>query len=222
MLRLLGLVITVGIADSVNPSTVGPGLYLATAKDAAWRVMQFTAGVFAVNFGAGLAVTIGPGLLLLGLVPHPRGTPRDVIELVAGSALLGTAVALWLGRRRLARQQLPGRSGRGRSAVVAGASIAAVEMPTAAPYLAVIAAIAASTVRLPGVVLLLAVYNVAFVLPLLGIVVLLLVAGDRAKPRLEAAASWLQRRWPVVLAGLLTFAGGVIAVLGGTGLVRQY
>lgn len=63
-------------------------------------------------------------------------------------------------------------------------------------------------------------YNVAFVLPLLAIIVVLLVAGDRADPWLQKAGAWLQRRWPVVLATLLLLVGSVLAVLGGTGLVK--
>src|SRR5947209_3268539 len=122
MLRRIGVMLTVGLADSLNPSTVGPALYLATVRKPAWRVGQFTVGVFAVNSAAGVALTIGPGRLLLGLVPHPQGTLRHVIELVAGLALLGAAVALWTGRRSLARHKLPMHGGRG-SALLAGASI---------------------------------------------------------------------------------------------------
>jgi hypothetical protein len=68
---------------------------------------------------------------------------------------------------------------------------------------------------------LLTLYNVAFVLPLLAIIVVLLVAGDRADPWLQKAGASLQRRWPVVLATLLLLVGSVLAVLGGTGLVKQ-
>ena len=221
MLRRIGVVISVGLADSLNPSTVGPALYLATVGKRVWRVTQFTIGVFCVNFAVGLVLTIGPGRLLLGLVPHPRGTVRHVIELVAGVVLLAVAVALWRGRRSLARRELPMRSGGGGSALIAGASIAAVELPTAVPYFAVIAGIVASSASLPQEIGLLTLYNVAFVLPLLAIIVVLLVAGDRADPWLEKAGAWLQRRWPVVLATLLLLVGSVLAVLGGTGLVKQ-
>jgi cytochrome c biogenesis protein CcdA len=221
MLRRLGVVLSVGLADSLNPSTVGPALFLATAGRRVWRVTQFTIGVFSVSFAGGLVLTIGPGRLLLGLVPHPRGTVRHVIELVAGAVLLGGAVALWLGRRKLARRALPGASGGGRSALVAGASIAAVELPTAAPYFAVIAGIVASPASLPQELALLALYNLAFVTPLLAIIGVLLVAGDRAEPWLQKGGAWVQRRWPVVLAGLLLFVGGVLTVLGGSGLLKQ-
>jgi cytochrome c biogenesis protein CcdA len=220
MLRRVGLAISVGLADSINPSTVGPALYLATVPKPMWRVAQFTIGIFGVNFAAGLLLTIGPGRLLLGLVPHPQGTVRHVIELVAGVVLLVLAVALWLGRRSLARRQLPGGRGSG-SALVAGASIAAVELPTAAPYFAVIAAISASTASIPEEILLLTLYNAAFVLPLLAIIIVLLVAGDRAEGLLGKGGAWLQRRWPGVLAGLLLLVGSILMVLGGTGLIKQ-
>ena len=221
MLRRVGVAISVGLADSLNPSTVGPALYLATVPRRVWRVAQFTIGVFSVNFAVGLVLTIGPGRLLLGLVPHPQRTVRHVIELVAGVVLLVVAVALWRGRRSLARRELPGRSGGGGSALIAGASIAAVELPTAVPYFAVIAGIVASSASIPQEIGLLALYNVAFVLPLLAIIVVLLLAGQRADPWLQKGGAWLQRRWPVVLASLLLVVGSILAVLGGTGLIKQ-
>ena len=111
MLRRVALMISVGLADSINPSTVGPALYLTTAHRRGVRVMQFTSGVFIVELAAGIVLTIGPGRLLLGLVPHPRDTVRHVSELVTGLVLLAVAVALWVGRRNLARRELPIRAG---------------------------------------------------------------------------------------------------------------
>jgi len=220
MLRRIGVMISVGLADSLNPSTVGPALYMATARQRVLRVTQFTIGVFGVTFAGGLVLTIGPGRLLLGLVPHPQRTVRHVIELVAGVALLLVAVALWRGRRSLARRALPTHDRSG-SALIAGASIAAVELPTAAPYLAVIAGIVASSASVPEEIGLLALYNVAFVVPLLTIIGILLFAGERADPWLEQGGEWLQRRWPVVLASLLLLVGSALTVLGGAGLIKQ-
>ena len=220
MLRQLSVAITVGLADSINPSTFGPALYLTTASKRVRRVTEFTLGVLGVNLIAGLVLTVGPGRLLLDLAPHPRGTAKHVIELVAGVVLLAVAALVWLGRRRLARRELPMGSASSGSALIAGASIAAVELPTAAPYFAVIGSIVAAAVSVPEEVGLLMAYNLAFVAPLLAIIAVLLVAGPRADPLLRAGAAWLQRRWPVVLAVLLLFVGGLLTLLGGTGLVR--
>ena len=220
MLRQIGVAISVGLADSINPTTVGPALLMATAPKPASRVSQFTAGVFGVNLLAGLVLTIGPGRLLLDLAPHPRGTAKHVIELVAGVLLLLVASGLLLGRRSLARRELPAGRG-GKSALIAGASIAAVELPTAAAYFAVIGSIVASTANIPEQVLLLVLYNLAFVLPLLAIIAVLLFAGPRAEPLLQRGGAWVQRRWPLVLAILLLFVGSGLALIGGAGLVRQ-
>ncbi len=221
MLRLAAIAFSVGLADSLNPSTVGPALYLATARKPVLRVTLFAVGVFTVNFIAGVVLTIGPGRSLLGLVPHPQRTVRHVIELVAGILLVAVATTLWLGRRSLARRELPLRGGRGRSALIAGASIAAVELPTAVPYFAVIAGIVASSASLPQEIGLVAIYCVAFVLPLLAILVTLLIARERANRWLQSGGAWLQRRWPVVLASLLLLVGSGLAVLGGAGLVNR-
>jgi cytochrome c biogenesis protein CcdA len=215
------VVLSVGLADSLNPSTVGPALFLATGSKRVSRVGAFTAGVFTVNLAAGLGLTAGPGRLLLALVPHPQRTIRNTIELVAGVALVSLAIALWANRRTLARRPLPMQSGRGGSALAAGASIAAIELPTAGPYLAVIAAIAASSASLPEAIGLLALFNVAFVAPLLAILVILLIAGERADPLLRKCAGWLQRRWPLVLAALLLLVGGSLTAIGATGLVGE-
>jgi cytochrome c biogenesis protein CcdA len=222
MLRRIAVMISVGLADSLTPSTIGPAVYLATGRRRALRVTQFTIGFFVVNFVFGLALLIGPGRLLLELVPRPQGTVRHVIELVAGVVLmLVVAVALWMGRTRLAHRPLPGRSGTGGSALITGASIAAIELMTAAPYLAIIGGIVASTASLPQEILLLALYNITVVAPLLAIIAVLLFAAERADPWLVRAGEWVQHRWPVVLSSLLMFVGGVLAVLGGSGLLKQ-
>ena len=219
MLRLAVVAVSVGLADSLNPSTIGPALYLATGRRRVVRVTLFTIGVFTVNLAAGIVLALGPGRLLLGLVPHPQGTVRHAIELVAGVVLLVLSAALWLGRRNLAGRELP--MGHGGTALIAGGAIAAVELPTAAPYLAVIAAIVASSATAPQAIGLVAAYCVAFVAPLLAIIVILLVAGEHAEGWLQKGRTWLQRQWPVVCAVLLLLVGSGLTILGGAGLLNQ-
>ena len=221
MLRLAAVVISVGLADSLNPSTIGPTLYLATFPGRVRRVTEFTAGVFTVNLVIGLLLTVGPGRLLLDLIPHPQKGVKHGIELAAGIILLIAAVVLWLRRRSLARRELPMQGGSSGSAFIAGATIAVVELPTALAYFAVIAAIVASSAGFLLQIGLVALYNLVFVLPLSAILVVLLVAGDRANGPLRKTGEWLAHRWPVVLASLLLVVGGVLTVVGGTGLVRQ-
>lgn len=221
MIRLLGVVVTVGLADSLNVTTIGPGLFLATSRGAAGRVAQFTLGVFIANLVAGLILTVGPGRLLVALVPHPQGTVRHVLELIAGIALVTAAAVVWVRRRHLARQELPGRSAHGSSALMLGGTIAILELPTALPYFAVITGLAASSATLLQQILLLGIYNLAFVLPLVAIILIILAGGDRADGWLRKAGDWLQRRWPAALAVILLLIGGGLLIVGGIGLVRQ-
>jgi hypothetical protein len=76
-------------------------------------------------------------------------------------------------------------------------------------------------VSVPQAIGLLTLYCVAFVVPLLAIIVILLVAGKRADRLLRNAGAWLQCRWPVVLACPLFLVGSSLTVLGGTGLVKH-
>jgi cytochrome c biogenesis protein CcdA len=215
MLRLIGLVVSIGLADSLNPTTIAPALYIATGERPAVRVAEFTFGVFAVYFIGGAAIALGPGQLILSLVPSPGPDTRHVIEIVAGAVLVAVALVLWNTRGRLSTRRMPQVAGR--SSAVLGATITAVELPTAFPYFAVIAAIVGSGFGPWRQLFLLLLFNVCFILPLIGIVLTLVFAGDRAERLLGIGRNFLERNWPVVLSGLLLVAGLFVLMLGITG-----
>jgi cytochrome c biogenesis protein CcdA len=219
MIRLIGLVISIGLADSLNPSTIAVALYLAaTGERSRGRVFQFTLAVFVVYLLGGVVIALGPGELVLSLFPHPGHTARYVIETVAGTAMLVAAAVLWLHRVRLAQRDPPELDPTGKASWVLGASITAVELPTAFPYFAAIAAIVGAGVGPVRQITLLVVFNVCFVLPLMVIVGILTFGGDQTERVLSATRNFLQRRWPVVLAALLLVAGLIVIGLGVTGL----
>lgn len=221
MLSLIGLVLSIGLADSMNPSTIAPGLYLALGKRATGDLIQFTLGVVAVNFLGGLVIVLGPGEALLALVPKPDHTARYIGETVAGVVMLIGAVVLWRRRRGLAeRHHLPSPPSEGKSSLLLGATIAAVELPTAFPYFAAIAAIVDSGFGPISHLVALGIYNVAFVFPLILMIVILMVAPTRAEAILRGARAWLERRWPALLAVLALVAGLFVTALGVTGLAK--
>ena len=218
MLRLIGLAISIGLADSLNPSTIAPALYLASGENRRRNVAEFTVAVFAVFMLGGAIILLGPGQALLAIVPHPSRTVRQIAEVVAGGVILAAAVLLWRRRARLARRPLPEPRTERRSSALLGATISVVEFPTAFPYFAVIAAIVGSGYDLPRQVILLAIYNGCFVLPLLLIMATLAVAPDGSEHILTRARRFLQRYWPQLLAGLALVAGAFVTLLGATGL----
>jgi cytochrome c biogenesis protein CcdA len=218
MLRLIGIVISIGLADSINPTTIGPALYLATGERARGRVFEFTLAVFAVYFVGGAAIAVGAGQLIRPLLPHPRHHIADIVEMVVGAAMIVGAAVLWRQRHRLACRNLPDFDPHGRSSWVLGASITAIELPTAFPYFAAIAAIVGSGLGPARDLLLLVLFNVCFVLPLLCIVATMTFARDSSDRILSAGRLFLQRQWPAVLAGLIFLAGAFVVLLGATGI----
>jgi cytochrome c biogenesis protein CcdA len=223
MLRLIGLMISIGFADSVNPSTIAPAMYLATDSGNARRqVTQFTLAVFAVYLVGGLAVALGPGELLLHLVPHPRPGLKYLFEIIGGVVLLTLASVLWAFRRLLIKRELPEVHTDGRSSALLGATITAVELPTAFPYFAAIAAVVGADLDVMRVVFLILIFNVCFIGPLLGILATLTFAGPDAQRLLARGREWLEARWPAVLAALALLAGLIVTLLGVTGLAAAH
>jgi cytochrome c biogenesis protein CcdA len=222
MVRLVSIVISIGLADSLNPSTIAPALYLATGERARDRVAEFTAAVFAVYFVGGAAIALGARQLIQPLLPHPRHHIADVVELAVGVAMISAAALLWRHRDRLAQRDPPDFDPHGRSSWWLGASITAVELPTAFPYFAAIAAIVGADLGPVRALGLLFIFNVCFVLPLLGIVGTLTFGGDQADRMINAGRDFLQRHWPSVLAGLALVAGVFVALLGATGIAASH
>jgi cytochrome c biogenesis protein CcdA len=221
MLRLIGLAISIGLADSINPTTIAPALYLASGEDARHRATQFTAAVFLVYFLGGAIILLGPGELLLALVPKPSRHTRYILEVIAGAALLVAAAFVWVRRERLGKRRLPTIGPQKGSSALLGATITAVELPTAFPYFAVIAAIVGSGYDPARQLFLLLLFNICFVAPLLLIIAVLVVRGQQATEILARVRRWLESRWPPLLAGLLLIAGVFVVLLGASGLAGQ-
>jgi cytochrome c biogenesis protein CcdA len=217
MLRLIGIVISIGIADSINPSTVAPALYLAAGPNARKTVAQFTVAVFLVYFLGGAMIALGPGQLVLSLVPKTSLATRHVLEVIAGTALIVAGLLLWRYRSRLSRKRLPTVDPEGRASWLLGATITAVELPTAFPYFGAIAAIVGSGEDVVRQVILLLLFNVCFVLPLLIILATLWLGGDSADYQLARVRNFLERRWPLLLAVVALVAGGITIAIGATG-----
>lgn len=218
MLRLLGIVITIGLADSLNPTTIAPALYLASGERARGRVVEFTAAVFLVYLIGGIAIALGPGRLLISLIPHPHHRLAYLIELGAGVAMLAAGALLWRHRYRLTDPERSRFETRGRSGWLLGATITAIELPTAFPYFAAIAAVVGGGVGPAKQVMLLVIFNLCFVLPLLIITAILTFAGGSAARMLGSLRDFLNVHWPRLLAVVGVSAGLFVILLGATGL----
>jgi cytochrome c biogenesis protein CcdA len=217
---LIVLVVSIGIVDSINPSTIGPAAYLATARDAQRGLVGFALGVFAASLAAGLALTLGPGQLLISAIPHVSRETKHLIELGLGVAALVLGIVLWRRRETVASTVRKGRLPRGRSSFALGAGIIAVELPTAFPYFAVIAAIVGSDVGVLTQIALLVLFNALFVAPVLVIVVMRRLASARADRWLVAVRHWIDERAGELLAAVLLAAAIALIAVGGIGVAN--
>ena len=81
---MLLFVLSIGLADSINPVTIAVALYLASTPRPVGRLANFAAGVFALYTAGGLLLLFGPASLLRlathGLAPNVG----RVIAIVAG------------------------------------------------------------------------------------------------------------------------------------------
>jgi cytochrome c biogenesis protein CcdA len=219
--HLLAVVIGVGLVDSMNPATIAPAFYLAAGPGGAKSLAGFIGGVFVANLAAGLLIALGPGQFLMSFVPHPDAHSKHLLEIIAGIVLLVLAVVLWLQRHRVAHHVRQGGAQLDRSSFLVGGGIVLVELPTAIPYFAVIAAVIGSGKHWTDQVLLLVVFNVCFVLPLLLALVFRVLLGKRASAWLARARGsvdgFLATLAPILV---LAVALGLIA-FGAVGLYRE-
>ncbi len=218
MLRLVGVVVTIALVDSLNPSTIAPAVYLGSGERARRSVLEFSAAVLLTHAAGGVLLLVGPGPLLVSLLSGLSGTFQHLGELALGLAIVLAAGLTWRHRARLSRKEMPDPNPKRRSNVKLGASIILVELPTAFPYFAAIAAILGSRVAMPGQLAALLLYNICFVLPLIAILATLITTGNRAQRILERRRDQLQTRWPTALAGLLLAGGTLVIAAAAAGL----
>lgn len=216
MLALLGLVVSIGLADGINPSTILPALWFAAAPRPRLALASFALGVFAVTFGGGVAVLLGGRKIVESLAPEVSEGTERLLEVAGGVLLIAVAAGIWLARGRVEDRVRKPRAARPWSAFGIGAAIMLVELPTAFPYFAAITAVGASHRGTAAEIGLLALYCLCFVAPVLAILAARTVAGPRGERILAGARDWTDRNAPAVLALTLVAIGLVLIAMGVT------
>ncbi len=221
MLGLALLVGSIALADSVNPSTLIPALWLARAPSGG-RLLSYTLGVFAMYLAGGLVLVFGPGPALIATLHHVGGLVEHALEAAVGIVALGFALAAWRSRHRTSDQPRMRRIQTRASAFALGAGIMAIELPTAFMYFGAISAILAARPAAPVEISLLGAYNALFVAPLVAFVAIRRLAAVRAR-RWERwiASAEVRLRYvgQLALAGVASTAGAALLAIGVTGLL---
>jgi cytochrome c biogenesis protein CcdA len=218
MLAISMLVMSLAIADSINPITIAIAIYLVSTPSPRRRLASYAIGVFSVYLAGGLLFVLGPGELLRIAAAGSRTRSFYAASLVIGSLVIVVGAVLWARRERWSRLRLPEWALRTKSSFALGAAVTAFDLPTAFPYFAAIGAIVSSDLTLPGQVLLLVVFNALYVLPLIAVLIAHSLFGERAETHLARARDVIERLSPVVLTVLTIGAGIALVIRGANGL----
>jgi cytochrome c biogenesis protein CcdA len=213
VLALILLVVSIGIADSVNPSTIAPALWLVTTPRGG-RLGSYALGVFAVYLAGGLVLVFGPGPALISVLHDIRGPVEHGVELAGGVLALGFACVLVRSRPSEPHSVHHKRRSYSRSsAFMLGAGIMLIELPTAFIYFGAITAILAAHPGAPVEASLVVAYNLMFVAPILAILIVHDFAGKRFDEWVLSSEARLRHAGHVALTAA--------AAVGGTGRAAQ-
>jgi cytochrome c biogenesis protein CcdA len=219
------IVAGIAIVDSLNPGTIGPALVLTASAHPVRSIVAFAVGFFVVNVAGGILLALGPGHWLFSLVPDPSDSLKHWGAVIAGIALVAAAVVLFAALERFTRPEkadadVPARRRSG-SAFAFGAGLALVELPTALPYFAALAAIDAAHVSVAREIALIVLFNVLFLAPVFLIALLLEFFPSAWERVIEPVRRWMSAHWPRVLGAVLATGGVALLVFGVAGLSNQ-
>ena len=215
----LALVVTsIALADSINPSTVIPALWMATAPSER-RLASYALGVFAVYLSGGIVLLLGPGPALISFLHQLRGPVEHGVELIGGLVALAVAIVLWRSRNAETNQPRVRRPQTQVAAFTLGAGIMAIELPTAFMYFGAISAILAAHRATPIEISLLITYNALFVAPLVVLIVAARLAGPRVDRWISSAGARLRYLGQLVLAGAAGAAAATLLTIGLAGML---
>jgi cytochrome c biogenesis protein CcdA len=218
VLEIAVLVGSLALADAVNPVTIALALYLASDERPHARVAGFTVGVLGVYGLGGAALLLGPGQLLASAVSSSDTRAFHTASVAAGAGLVIVALVIIRHGRTARVTAAIDRLGP-RSALALGATVTVLDLPTAFPYFAAIAAIANAGGPVGVQVGLLAAFNVIYVLPLIVIGLLPVIAGRRWRTLAGLTRLALDRFAPAAVAALTAVMGGGLIVRGADGLL---
>jgi cytochrome c biogenesis protein CcdA len=212
------VVASVALADSINPSTLIPALWLARGRELN-VLASYTVGVFAVYLAGGFVLLLGPGRVLIASLHHVHGPFEHGLQAAVGILALVFAFVSWRSRGASSEKPLGRHLRTPVSAFALGAAIMAVELPTAFMYFGAISAVLAARPPAVAGILLLIAYNLVFVAPLAALVAIRRYAGARTDRWLIAAQARVRYGGQVALAGVACIFGIVLTAVAVNGLL---
>ena len=217
--ELLVPVLLLGLADSLNPVTISVAVMLAAGERPVRGLIGYTLGVGLVYLAGGVLLTLGPAVLLHAALHHHAGTRTRIAEIGVGAGALAVAAFIATREPESVTKRVPARVTPARGFGL-GAALTVVDLPTALMYFGAIALVVGSGLGVASQILLLAIFNVAYVLPLIAIAVLTAALGRRAERTLARTRDFIAGWGHWLLAALTAGSGVYLIYVGIRGLTR--
>lgn len=214
---VIGTVLGLAIADSLNPFSVAAMVYLLGTSRPIVNGALFTLGTFITYLAGGVLLYFGWDAAVAAVAPLLPPWSLIAVEVTAGALLL--ALGLWMWRKRREGGDFKPPTNLSTLTVLAFAVASTIgDLPTALPLFgAVNLMVADRSILVLGDLLTVAVYCALYCAPLLAVLAVRAASGAASEPifgRVRGAVDWLLEK---AMAPLTCLAG---VLLVGDGLRR--
>ncbi len=223
MTELIALLTPIALMDSISiiPLCIVMLVVLLGGPNPLFRSAALITGIFVTYLAFGLLVLFGLQQVFDWVNAYALRVWKDpyteelIFQIVIGLALVGFGLRIVIARKNESQnEELTATTAW--QAFITGAGLTIVGLPGAVPYLAAIDLILRSDLPFAQSVLALVVYSIAFVAPLVALVVLSLVSGARSQRLLIVVKDFFDRWGQRLVIGLM-FVLGTVLVLDGVG-----
>lgn len=218
-MSLLGYLVAIAAIDSLNPTATALQVYLLTTPKPIGRSIAFITGIFVAYWMVGVLATLGLARFIQWVF-ETHSEWMSLIQCILGIALL--YVGWTLNSSSNAHQPLKHKPNSLQPIYTffLGMSVTLLEAPTALPYLAAIERIAQARLSLPDLAGFLSIYNLVFVMPLVGLLSIYIAFQSRSTELLkrgnQAITTWSPKILRVLLlvTGTFFLVNGITSILG--------
>ncbi|MFN5515397.1 MAG: GAP family protein [Cyanobacteriota bacterium] len=219
-MSLLGYLVAIAAIDSLNPTATALQIYLLTTPNPIGRSISFITGIFLAYWTVGLLATLGLARLIQSVF-ETYSEWMSLIQCILGIALLYVGWTLNLSSN--AHQPLKNKPNSLQPIQIffLGMSVTFLEAPTAFPYLAAIERIAQAKLSFSDLAGFLSIYNLVFVMPLVGLLGIYIAFQSRSTEILTQINQVIRTWSPKILRILLLVTGTFLLVNGITSILGR-
>lgn len=195
MIFLLGFILVMGLVDSLNPFSIAVHIFLLGILKNTNRIALYVFGILLVYLLGGIAIFSGLTVIFSRFLEQFALIPESALYLL--QALLGFVLVVYgiVEYRKPHQSQMPSAESdvAGWKLFFLGAGGTLADLPTALPYLGVIAKMTEARMDVITGIFVLFAYNVIYILPLLIIWGLFLWFRNRVRNKMEAITQIIER-----------------------------